>query len=121
MSEEVDALRAEVSQQGLVLEGLQRAAADAEERQKSDHAELPEMMAQMESGKQEAPFAAVVAGRDAATTPASGPPDVGAGSRGGGQVPAEAGLGWDRLGGRGGRGPDWGYSPRGEQPSNPPD
>ena len=44
MGDEVDDLRAKVIEQGLALEGLQRAAADAEERHK-----LLEMMAQIGS------------------------------------------------------------------------
>ena len=44
MGDELDDLRAVVSEQGLALKGLQ-AAEDAEERQKSSHAELLEMMA----------------------------------------------------------------------------
>ena len=45
MGDELDDLRAVVSEQGLALQSLQQAAADAEERQKSSHAELLEMMA----------------------------------------------------------------------------
>jgi len=45
MGDELDDLRAVVSEQGLALKGLQQAAEDAEERQKSSHAELLEMMA----------------------------------------------------------------------------
>ena len=45
MGDELDDLMAVVSEQGLALKGLQQAAADAEERQKSSHAELLEMMA----------------------------------------------------------------------------
>ena len=45
MGDELDDLRAVVSEQGLALPGLQQAAADAEERHKSSHAELLEMMA----------------------------------------------------------------------------
>ena len=45
MGDELDDLMAVVSEQGLALKGLQQAAADAEERQKSSHAELLGMMA----------------------------------------------------------------------------
>ena len=38
MGDELEDLRAVVSEQGLALNGLQQAAADAEERQKSSHA-----------------------------------------------------------------------------------
>ena len=45
MGDELDDLRAAVSEQGLALKGLQQAAEDAEECQKSSHAEPLEMMA----------------------------------------------------------------------------
>ena len=45
MGDELDDLRAVVSEQGLALKGLQQAAADAEKRKKSYHAELLEMLA----------------------------------------------------------------------------
>ena len=45
MGDEREDLRAVVSKQGLALKGLQQAAADAEKRQKSYHAELLEMLA----------------------------------------------------------------------------
>ena len=44
MSDEVGDLRVQVLKQGLALEGLQRAAADAEERRRSNHVEILEMM-----------------------------------------------------------------------------
>ena len=47
MGDEVEDLRAMVLEQGLALEGLQRAAVDAEERRESNRAELLEMMAQV--------------------------------------------------------------------------
>ena len=43
--DELEDLRAVVSEQGLALKGLQQAAAEAEERQKSTDAELVRMMA----------------------------------------------------------------------------
>ena len=45
MGDELEDLRAVVSEQVLALKGLQQAAADAEERQKSSDAELLGMMA----------------------------------------------------------------------------
>ena len=45
MGDEMDELRAVVSEQGLSIQGLQQAAAEAEERQKSTDAELVRMMA----------------------------------------------------------------------------
>ena len=47
MDDEVDDLRTKVLEQGLALGGLQRAAADAEVRQTSNHAQFLEMMAQI--------------------------------------------------------------------------
>ena len=76
MGDELDDFRAVVSEQGLALQGLQRAAADADERQKSYHAELLEMMAtllktsreseaQLKSGGQQRLPTADTGGRDA--------------------------------------------------------
>ena len=96
MGDEVEDLRMLVLEQGLALEGLQRAAADAEERRRSIHAEILEMMAQMGSGRQQQLSTAVGAGRDA-STPASEHSDVGNGSREGERVSAEDG----HLGGKG--------------------
>ena len=45
MGDELEDLRDVVSEQGLALQGVQQAAADAEQRQKPSHAELLEMMA----------------------------------------------------------------------------
>ena len=45
MGDELDDLRAVVSEPGFALRSLQQAAADAEERQKSSYAELLEMIA----------------------------------------------------------------------------
>ena len=45
MGDELDDLRAVVSEQGLALQGLQQAGADAEERHKLSHAELLDIMA----------------------------------------------------------------------------
>jgi len=97
MGDEVEDLRGMVLEQGLALEGLQRAAADAEERRKANHAEILEMMAQMGSGRQQQLSTAVGAGRDA-STPGSEHSDVGNGSREGKRVSAEDG----HLGGKGG-------------------
>ena len=76
MGDELDDLKAVVSEQGLPRQGLPQAAADAEERQKSSHAELLEMMdtllktrreneAQEKSGGEQRLPTADTAGRDA--------------------------------------------------------
>ena len=122
MGDELDDLRAVVSEQGLALKGLQ-AAEDAEERQKSSHAELLEMMAillktsreteaQQKSGREQRLPTADTAGRDA-VSPSLERSDDGTGSRkeerGGGAAEA------DSTGGQlGGRGRDWGFGPTGE-------
>ena len=90
MGDEVDDLRAKVLEQGLGLEGQQWAAADSEERQKSNDAGLLEIIAQIGSGRKQPLSTAVGAGRDAAT-PSSEHSDVGDGSRKGERVPAETG------------------------------
>ena len=114
MGDEVDDLRAKVLEQGLALEGLQGAAADAEERRKSNHTELLEMVAQIRFGREQRLYTAVGAGRYAAT-PASEHSDVGDGGREGERVPEGAGP----FGGREG---DWGHgSPATVCPRNPPD
>ena len=82
----------------------------AEERRKSNHAELLGMMTQMGSGREQQLSTAVGAGRHGAT-PASEHSDVGDGSREGERVPEGAGH-------FGGRGEDWSHNPTGEQPSN---
>jgi hypothetical protein len=122
MGDDLDDLRAVVSEQGLALAGLQQAAADAEERQKSSHAELLEMMAvllktsresgpQEESGGEQRLPTADTAGRDA-VSPSLDRSDDGTGSRkeerGGA---AEAGLTGGQLGGRE---QVWGVGPSGE-------
>ena len=54
MGDELGDLRVVVSEQGLALQGLQQAAADAEERQKSsNHAELREVVATLLETSQE--------------------------------------------------------------------
>ena len=75
MGDELGDLRAVVSEQGLAFRYLQQAAADAEERHRSFHAELLEMMAsllkdregeaQQKSGKEQKLSAVDTAGRDA--------------------------------------------------------
>ena len=110
MGAELEDLRTMVLEQGLALEGLQRAAADAEERRLSNYAEFLEMMAQMGFGRQQQLSTAVGAGRHA-SMPVSEHSDVGNGSREGERVPEGAGH-------FGGRKEAWGNNPTGEQPSN---
>ena len=97
-------------EQDLALEGLQRAAADAEERRRSNRAEILEMMAQVGFGRQQQLSTAVGAGRYVSTS-ASEHSDVGNGSRESERVPEGAGH-------LGGRREGWGNNPTGEQPSN---
>ena len=91
MGDELDDFRAVVSEQGLALQGLQRAAADADERQKSYHAELLEMMAtllktsreseaQLNSGGQQRLPTSHTVGKDA-VSPSLDHSDDGTGSR----------------------------------------
>ena len=122
MGDELDDLRAVVSEQGLALQGLQQAAADAEERQKSSHAELLEIMAtllktsresevQLKSGGQQRLPTADAAGRDA-LSPSLDRSDDGTGSRKEGSGGA---AGADPTGGQlGGREQGWGVGPSGE-------
>ena len=84
----------EVLGKGLALEGLQRAAADGEDRQ--THAQLLEVMAQIGSGRRQQLSTVVGAGRDAAT-PSPDYSEGGDGSREGEHVSAEDG----HLGGKG--------------------
>ena len=84
----------EVLGQGLALEGLQRAAADGEDRQ--THAQLLEVMAQTGSGRGQELSTIVGAGRDAAT-PSPEHSEVGDRGREGERVSAEDG----HLGGKG--------------------
>jgi len=122
MGDELDDLRAVVSEQGLALQVLQQAAADAEERQKSSHTELLEMMAtllrtsreteaQRKSGREQGLPTVDTAGRDA-VSPSLDHSDDGTGSRkeerGG---TAGAGGTESQLGGRE---QDWGVGPSGE-------
>ena len=94
MGDEVGDLRAVVSKQDLALRDLQQAAADAEERQRSSHAELLEMMAallqnnreggaQQKSGGEQKLSAVDTAGRDA-VLPSLDRSDDGTGEPGGG-------------------------------------
>ena len=91
MGDELDDLRAVVSEQCFALQSLQQAAADAEERQKSSHAELLEMMdtllktrreneAQEKSGGEQRLPTADTAGRDA-VSPSLDRSDEGTGYR----------------------------------------
>ena len=124
MGDELGDLTAAASEQGLAFRGLQQAAADAEERQKSYHAELIEMMAALlknnrEGGAQRKPggeqklSAVDTAGRDA-VSPSLDRSDGGTGSQEEERDVAEA----DPTGGQlGGKGQGWGDGPPGE-PSN---
>ena len=122
MGDELEDLRAAVSEQGLALKGLQQAVADAEERQKSSHAELLEMMAtmfettrkseaQQKSGREHRLPTADAAWRDAVSPSLDRSDDV-TGSRKEGRGGA---AGADPTGGQlGGREQDWGVGPSGE-------
>ena len=90
MGDELGDLSAVVSEQGLALRGLEQAAADAEERQKSSHAKLLELMAallknnreggaQQKSGGEQKLSAVDTAGRDA--SPSLDSSDDGTGSQ----------------------------------------
>ena len=80
--------------QGLAIEGLQRAAADGENRQA--HAQLLEVLAQIGPGREQQQSTVVGAGRDAGT-PSSEHSEGSDGSREGERVSAEDG----HLGGKG--------------------
>ena len=119
--DEVGELRAQVQEQGLALEGLTRANADAEERRSTSHDELVLMMSalmkttreresQMGSGGEEQLPTDDTAGR-AGVSPLSERSGGGSGSRQGGRVPAEAEPRGDQLGRRG---DERGASPTGE-------
>ena len=122
MGDEREDLRAVVSKQGLALKGLQQAAADAEERQKSFHAELLDMLAtllettrkseaQQKSGRKQRPPTADTAGRDA-VSPSLPRSDDDAGSR---KEKRGGAAGADPTRGQlGGREQDWGVGPSGE-------
>ena len=110
MGDELDDLRAVVSEQGLAFRYLQQAAADAEERQKSSHVELLEMMvsllkndreggAQQKSSGQRKLSAVDTAGRDT-VSPSLGLSNDGTGSQEERDV-AEADPTGGKLGDRG--------------------
>ena len=120
MGDELGDLRAVVSEQGLVLRGLQQAAADVE-LQKSFHAELLEMMAsllkndreggaQQKSGGERKLSAVDTAGRDA-VSPSLDRSDDGTGSQ---EERGDAAEDYPTGGQLGGRGQDWGDTPPGE-------
>ena len=118
MGDELEDLRAVESKQGLALQGLQQAAAEAEERQKSFHAELLEMIAllktnrekeaQPKSGGEQRLPTADIAGRDA-VSPSLDRSDDGTGSR---MEKRGGAAGADPTGGQlGSREQVWGFGP----------
>ena len=122
MGDELEDLRAVVSEQGLALKGLQQAAADADKRQKSYHAELLEMLAtllettrkseaQQKSVREQRLPTADTAERDA-VSPWLDRSDVGTGSK---KEERGGAAGADPTRGQlGGREQDWGVGPSGE-------
>ena len=122
IGDELEDLRAVVSEQCLALKDLQQAAADPEERQKSSHADLLEMMAtlsettrkreeQQKSDREQRLPTADTAGRDA-VSPSLDRSDDGPGSRKeerGGAAGPDPTRGQLR-----GREQGWGVGPSGE-------
>ena len=122
MGDELEDLRDVVSEQGLALQGVQQAAAEAKECQKSSHAKLLEMMtallktsgeveAQQKSDGEQRPPTAVTVGKDA-VLPSLDRSDDGTGSR---KEERGGAAGADPTRGQlGGREQVWGVGPSGE-------